>query len=267
MRASQATDMPHTLLHQKNAVVTGASRGIGFSIASGFARAGADVLMLADDAAIHEASSSIAKQVPDRSITGLQCDITDKNTVAKAMARCGRIDILVNNAGLERMTPIDSTEEYADELFARIIEINVLGTYYVTKAALPYMDRGSRIVITASIWSKTAVARFSAYCASKHANLGFMRSLAQELGPRGIAVNAVCPGFIETTASLKSLRDEAAATGLSEADVRRDLLSRQAFPGLLQPNDVVSAYLFLASDEAMNITGQSLHVDRGDVMD
>jgi 3-hydroxybutyrate dehydrogenase len=129
------------------------------------------------------------------------------------------------------------------------------------------MGPGARIVITASIWSKTAVGFFSAYCASKHANLGFMRSLAQELGPRKIAVNAVCPGWIRTGPALQSLKDEARRKGVSEAEMAEEILSRQAFPGMLEPEDLIDAYLFLASDAARNITGQSLHVDRGEVMD
>ena len=178
-----------------------------------------------------------------------------------------RLDVLVANAGIERMTPIDAPGVETEDLFRRIIEVNVLGTYYVAREAVGRMTSGGRIVITASIWSKTAVGSFSAYCASKHANLGFMRSLAQELGPRGIAVNAVCPGWIRTGPALNSLKDEARRRGISEKAMEAEILSRQAFPGMIEPSDLIEAYLFLASDAARNITGQSLHVDRGEVMD
>ena len=103
--------------------------------------------------------------------------------------------------------------------------------------------RYTRIVITASIWSKTAVGFFSAYCASKHANLGFVRSLAQELGPRKIAVNAVCPGWIRTGPALQSLQDEARRKGVSEAEMAAEILSRQAFPGMLEPEDLIDAWI------------------------
>jgi len=250
----------------KRVLVTGGSRGIGYGVASGFAKAGGDLILLADNEEVHAAAERLAK-LGGRPVAARRCDITDRAAVARAFEAIDRLDILVNNAGLERMTPIDAPGEEAEALFRRIIDINVIGTYYVTREALARMGPGARIVITASVWSKTAVARFSAYCASKHANLGFMRSLAHELGPRGIAVNAVCPGWTKTETSMRSVRDDALARGIPEEEAARELLARQAFPGLLVPEDLVDAFLFLASDAARNITGQTIHVDRGEVMD
>ncbi len=247
-------------------VVTGASRGIGYAVARAFATAGASVAMIATNDRIHDAASMVDRECRGRA-WGLICDITDREAVRRTMASFDRIDVLVNNAGLELITPIESSGEEVEATFRRIIDINVVGTYYVTRDAVPKMLRGSKIIVTASIWSKTAVAGFSAYCASKHANLGFTRSIAQELGPRGITVNAVCPGFVKTEASLRSVRSEARRTGRSEDEVTEDLLRNQALAGLLEPDDVVGTYLFLASDLAKDISGQSFHIDRGDVMD
>jgi len=137
----------------------------------------------------------------------------------------------------------------------------------VTRDAIKKMPHGSRIVITESIWAKTAAASFSAYCASKHANLGFMRSMVQELGPRGISVNAACLGFIKTEASMRSVSSEVERAGITEEEVTKDLLRNQALEGLLETDDVVSTYMFLSSDLEKDISGQSLHIDRGDVMD
>ncbi|HXV24883.1 MAG TPA: SDR family NAD(P)-dependent oxidoreductase [Alphaproteobacteria bacterium] len=251
----------------ESVLVTGGSRGIGYGVASGFARAGADLTILADDPKIEEAAGALSGMAGGRQVRGLLCDIADREAVAGAFSGIDRLDVLIANAGIERMTPIDAPGAEAEALFRRIVEVNVLGTYYVAREAVARMGPGSRIVITASVWSKTAVGFFSAYCASKHANLGFMRSLAQELGPRGISVNAVCPGWIRTEPALKSLADEAQRRGLSEEAMAEEILSRQAFPGMLEPTDLIDAYLFLASDAARNITGQSLHVDRGEVMD
>ncbi len=251
----------------KRVLVTGGSRGIGYGVATGFARAGADLTILADDPKLEEAAGNLAEIAGGRSVRALSCDIADRAAVSQTFAGIDRLDVLIANAGIERMTPIDAPGAEAEALFRRIIEVNVLGTYYVTREAVARMGPGGRIVITASIWSKTAVGSFSAYCASKHANLGFMRSLAQELGPRGIAVNAVCPGWIRTEPALRSLKDEARRRGISEEAMEGEILSRQAFPGMLEPADLIDAYLFLSSDAARNITGQSLHVDRGEVMD
>ena len=251
---------------ERTVVVTGAGRGIGYAVAHGFASCGANVAMIATTAKVHDAAATVSNECVGRA-TGHVCDITDRQAVRDTIGAFERIDVLVNNAGLELITPIDVEGDEVEDAFRRIIDINVNGTYYVTRDAVPRMTAGGRIIVTASIWSKTAVAGFSAYCASKHANLGFTRSVAQELGPKGIAVNAVCPGFIKTEASMRSVSSEARRTGMSEDEVANDLLRNQALPGLLDPGEVVSTYLFLASDLAKDISGQSIHIDRGDVMD
>ena len=107
---------------------------------------------------------------------------------------------------------------------------------------------------------------FSAYCATKHATLGFMRSMAHELGPRGIRVNAVCPGWVRTDASMLSLKKMSERTGIAEETLLDDIVGAQVFAGLMEPGDIASLYLFLASDAAANITGQAVVIDRGEVM-
>ena len=247
-------------------VVTGSSRGIGYAVARGFAECGANVEMIAQSPRIYDAATTVGNECAGTT-AGHVCDITDRQAVRDTIARIPRIDVLVNNAGLELITPIEADGDDVEDDFRRIIDININGTYYVTRDALRKMTAGGRIIVTASIWSKTAVAGFSAYCASKHAILGFTRSIAQELGPRGITANAVCPGFIRTDASIRSVKSEAKRTGMSEEWVTNDMLRNQALQGMLEPGDVVSTYLFLASDLAHDISGQSLHIDRGDVMD
>jgi NAD(P)-dependent dehydrogenase (short-subunit alcohol dehydrogenase family) len=182
------------------------------------------------------------------------------------MARLPRLDVLVNNAGLELITPMAEPGDEVERIFERIIAINVVGTYYVTREALPRMGAGGAILITSSIWGKSAAADFAAYVASKHANIGFMRVLAKELGPRGIRVNAVCPGWVRTRAALRSLGEVAARAELPEAEVLDGILAGQALPGLMEPADVANAYLFLASPLAASVTGQAWNVDRGEVM-
>ncbi|RJF87595.1 SDR family oxidoreductase [Oleomonas cavernae] len=253
--------MPAYSFHGQTVVVTGGSRGIGRGIAEGFIAAGAQVVILADD----PATPAIAAGMGAR---GMVCDITDGQSVKAAVAAVPVIDVLINNAGLELFTPIGDPDPAMEARFRRIIEINVIGTYLMTRAALARMPDGGRIVFTASIWGKTAVGGFSAYCASKHANIGFMRSLAHELAPRRIAVNAVCPGWVKTEASLRSIRDEAASLGITPEAHAQTMLGGQVFGGMMEPADMAEAYLFLASREAArNITGQTLHVDRGEVMD
>ena len=146
-------------------LVTGASRGIGRGIAEGFAAAGADLTILADDAGVETAAAELSAK-HGRKVKALRCDIADRAAVKQALGVLDRIDVLINNAGLERITPIAEPGPEVEATFARIISINVLGSYYVTRDALPKMQAGGRIIFTASICCRTAAAEFSAYCAS-----------------------------------------------------------------------------------------------------
>ncbi len=242
----------------ESVLVTGASRGIGFAIAKAFAEAGAEVTVLSSGAGIHAAAARIGARA-------LECDITDSASVKVALAGLGRIDVLVNNAGLERITPVDGPDE-VEETFRRITDINTNGTFYVTRHAVPKMAAGGRIIVTASIWSRVAVPEFAAYVTSKHANLGFMRVMAKELGPRGIRVNAVCPGWVRTEAAMLSLHNMSKRTGRSEDDLLTEIVGAQVLPGLLEPDDLAAPYLWLASEGAKDMTGQALMLDRGEVM-
>ncbi len=247
----------------ESVLVTGASRGIGFAVAKAFALAGADVTILSSGVGIHAAAAAIAKEA-GRPCAALECDITDSAAVKAALAGMGRIDVLVNNAGLERITPL--LEDGIEDTFRRITDINTNGTFYVTRHAVPKMASGGRIIVTASIWSRVAVPEFAAYVTSKHANLGFMRVMAKELGPQGIRVNAVCPGWVRTEAAMLSLSNMSQRTGRSEEDLLAEIVAAQVLPGLLEPDDLAAPYLWLASDGARDMTGQALMLDRGEVM-
>ena len=249
----------------EHVLVTGASRGIGFAIANAFAHAGADVTVLADDVGIESAAATLTKDA-GRPVRPLQCDITDRQAVASSLGTLGRIDVLINNAGLERITPLLEDGGDVEDVFRRIVDVNMMGTYYVTREAAPKMSDGGRIVFTASVWSRVAVPEFSAYCATKHATLGFMRSMAHELGDQGIRVNAVCPGWVRTDASMLSLKKMSERTGVDEDALLSEIVDAQVFSDLMEPQDIASLYLFLASDAAANITGQAVVVDRGEVM-
>ena len=242
----------------KTVLITGASRGIGYGIAQGFAAAGATLHLLADDAQVREVAKTLGA-------TGHVADITDAAAVAAALAAIPRIDVLINNAGLERLTPLDDLSSETLEIFRRVIDINIAGTYIVTRQALPRMGQGGRIISTASVWGRVGEPLFGAYVASKHAIIGLTKSWAKELGPRGINVNAVAPGWVETGAALRSLSLMAIRRNMEETDLLEEILHGQALPGLMQPEDMQGVYMFLASDHAANITGQTLGADRGEV--
>lgn len=249
----------------RQVLVTGGNRGIGRGVAEGFLAAGASLTILGidDDVAM------VAEQMSDdagRHVRGIRCDIADLASTQALADHFDHLDVLINNAGLELITPIDSNDQAVDDTFRRIVEINVIGTFSVTRALLPKIPAGGRIVNTASVWGKTAVAEFSAYCASKHAVIGLTRSLAQELGNRAITVNAVCPGWVRTLASMRSLHRMAENADRPEDELLQEIIAAQALPGLMEPPDMATTYLFLASPEAANITGQAWSVDRGELL-
>ena len=249
----------------KSVLVTGASSGIGFAVARGFAQCGAKLIVLAQNEEIFSAAGSIAKET-GHDVKPLQCDIADRDAVARTVSALSHIDVLINNAGIERVTPMEETGEKMERDFRDVMDVNLLGSLYVTREAIRLMPDGGKIVFTASTWSKTAFAQMNGYCASKHAVLGFARALAYDLGPRRINVNCICPGWVKTNQSFSSVREISKRTGTSMEDITQDLLKKQAIEGLLEPDDMVNGYLFLSSDLARDITGQSLHVDRGEVM-
>ena len=241
----------------KRVLITGASRGIGRGVAEGFAKAGARLHILAQSGEIHAVAAALGA-------TGHRADITVAAEVERALSAIGPLDVLINNAGLERITPLDGPGAETEAVFRRIIETNITGTYLVTRAAAPVLADGGAIINTASVWSRGSEAGFSAYVASKHATIGLTKTWAKELGPRGIRVNAVCPGWVRTDASMLSLKRMSERAGLPEAELLGAITATQILPGLMEPEDMAGVYLFLASDLARDITGQSIGADRGE---
>jgi 3-hydroxybutyrate dehydrogenase len=242
----------------RTVLVTGASRGIGLGIARAFAAAGATLHILADDANVKAAAASLGA-------CGHLADITNGGAIAAALAGIGRLDVLINNAGLEQLTPLDDDGADNEAVFRRVVEINVVGTFLMTRAAIKCMSAGGRIVNTASTWGRVAEPLFGAYVASKHAVIGLTKTWAKELGPRGITVNAVAPGWVRTEASMRSLKMMAERGGVAEDALLANIVGGQALPGLMEPDDIAGPYLFLASALAANVTGQTLGADRGEV--
>jgi len=235
----------------KVVVVTGSARGIGLAIARRFAEAGAAVVLCdIDETGVRQA----VEDFPGKAI-GLKTDVTDADDVARlfdtAVQEFGRVDIVVNNAGITRDTLMIRMDE---KDWDRVLDINLKGAFLVTKAASRILmkQRSGRIINISSIVGLTGNAGQANYAASKAGLIGLTKSAAKELATRGITVNAVAPGFIET--EMTKAMPEAAR----EEFLRRVLISR---PGT--PDDVASAVLFLAADEAAYITGQVLTVDGG----
>ncbi|MGD8323742.1 MAG: SDR family NAD(P)-dependent oxidoreductase [Gammaproteobacteria bacterium] len=232
----------------KSALVTGGSRGIGLAIVERFKTAGWQVATCA------RALESLETNPADLCFA---CDVTNvdsvRNGVASIVREFGTIDILVNSAGLAGSNPLAADDD--DALWHRIVDVNLNGTYYVTKHAYPHIPDGGRIVNLGSLLSHRGVADQTAYSAAKHAVLGFTRAFARHAATRGITVNAVCPGWVRTDMAAERWQE----LGIDQAQAAAATpLGRVA-----EPAEVASLVQFLASDEAGAMTGQAFNIDGG----
>ena len=241
-------------LKDKVAIITGGTRGIGYATADAFLREGARVIIAGStkDSAM-KAAASLREKHPQSVIAGIAPDLSsleDVRSIFKAVsATYGCIDILVNNAGVSESTPF---VEYTEEAFDKVMDLNVKGVFNATRAASECMvARGSGVILsTSSMVSIYGQPSGFAYPASKFAVNGLTVSLARELGPKGIRVNAVAPGITETD-MMKAVPKEVIEPMIKQIPLRR----------LGQPEDIANAFVFLASEEASYITGVVLSVD------
>jgi NAD(P)-dependent dehydrogenase (short-subunit alcohol dehydrogenase family) len=240
------------------ALVTGGGAGIGHAIGQAFAAEGARVAVLDRDAA---AARAVAEEIGG---LALAADVADADEVRVAVAstfeRLGRIDVLVNNAGVSPAAPFLELSE-AD--WQRTFRVNVDGVATMCRAVLPPMiEQGSGVVINLSSWlGKAGRPLFSAYAASKFAVLGLTQSLAWEMAPNGIRVNALCPGIIAGTPMRAEIEAVQARLGLPGTEERVQAAVPLARPG--RPEDVARVAVFLASDDAAYLTGEAVNVAGG----
>jgi len=242
-------------LDGKTALITGGSRGIGRAIAVELARAGAFVYI--NYVRGEEAARETLKIVQDQGGTGslLRCDVSDFDAVQAAVKGIteekGRIDILINNAGVTHSGLFVRTKP---EAWSSVIDVNLTGAFNCCRAVARYMmkQRWGRIVNMTSVVALSGNAGQVAYSASKAGIIGLTKSLARELGPRNICINAVAPGFIETD-----------MTGSMEGKSRGEALDQIALGRAGMPDDVAGVVEFLVSGKADYITGQVIHVNGG----
>jgi 3-oxoacyl-[acyl-carrier protein] reductase len=233
-------------LEGKNALVTGGNRGIGFAIAAEYGRHGADVALLSrSEERLRDAAGRIREETGARAVA-VCADVTDldqvERAVRQAIEKLGHVDILVNAAGVASLGAID---EMPPEEWRRMIEVNLVGVYHVTRALWPHMkERGDgRIVMISSGSGRRAHGDWSAYCASKFGLMGLADALAKEGRPHGIRCNVICPGPTDT-------------------DQRRSNFPDEDRSELLRPGDVARAAVFFASDESRWVSGPGIDVRR-----
>lgn len=243
------------------AVVTGGSRGIGKAIVGRLAEAGARVVFSyqADEKAARETAGEILERYRIEAMA-IRADVAEvdeaSNLVKAAIEKFGRLDILVCNAGVWEGAPV---EELSEELWDRVLDVNLKGTWAVCRAAVPVLKRQGwgRIVLVSSTAGQRGEANFSNYAASKAGQIAFGKSLAVELGAYGVTVNTVAPGWVET---------EMTAKAFTVGDFRREVERTIPLGRIASPDDIAFPVLFLCSEWARHINGEVLNINGGSVL-
>ena len=235
-------------LEGKHVVVTGAGTGIGRAIALRLAAEGARLTLLARD------ETRLRDVVPGA--TAKSCDIRDRDQVFAAIDE--PLDALVANAGIG-----GSNEPGEGDRFDDIVQTNLFGSYWCCRAAEPLLADGGRIVLTSSILARIGVPGYTAYCASKAGLLGLVRSLAAELAPRRIQVNAICPGWVNTDMAWQGLD---AFDGLTREQAFEVAMREVPLGRMSEPEEIAGTVAWLLSPDAVGVTGQAVDHNNGAFM-
>lgn len=248
-------------LNHKTALITGASRGIGYAIAESFASQGANlVLSASSEAGLKKAKRGLDEYAVD--VSYLAADLRSAKEVERlfsfALERQPEIDILVNNAGTHLAKSF--TEHRMDE-FDQLMKINVYSVFQLTQLAIKQMQKIGRgkVINIASVAGLRGSLNSAAYNISKHAVVGLTKCVALENAKNGITVNAICPGIVETDL-VQGVEDRMRLSGMSPAEFRERIIAQIPIGRMLQPEEIANIALFLASSESDGMTGQTITI-------
>ncbi|MBM4376471.1 MAG: SDR family oxidoreductase [Deltaproteobacteria bacterium] len=246
----------------KIALVTGASRGIGRAIAERLARDGAKIVAAART---KDALDSLVTALPGSGHRAVTMDVADAPSIERGLDDAGAIDLLISNAGIAESKPYDRTD---DAMFFRLFEVNALASARLARRLVPGMiARGfGRVVVVASNAGLSGYSYTSAYCASKHAVVGWMRAVAHEVARTPVTVNAVCPGWVDTDMAGDAASRIAQKTGRTTDDARATLAAMSPQNRMITPGEVAHLVATLCHEDARGIHGQALALDGGQLM-
>ena len=252
----------------KVALVTGGGTGIGKAIAAQLAKNGVSVAIAS------RSQSRIATVASELTAAGLaaiavEMDVRDKAAVQRGVeeivAKWGALHILVNNAGISGLSLIDDED---DSKWYDIVNTNLHGMYLVSKAVLKHIpdNSGGRIINVSSVLGKFGVPGYTAYCTTKHGMIGFTRALALEVVHRGITVNTICPGWVDTEMAALGINETAAAQGITPEQFKAAAIAAVPIRRFLDADEIAELVCYVASDAARGITGQAMNICGGQTM-
>lgn len=258
------------ILSGKVAVVTGGGTGIGKAIGLSLGRNGARVAIASRNPSHLETAAAEFKRAGlDGQILSIQMDVRNKDDIIRAVreitSKWSQVHILVNNAGISGLSLIDDPD---DTRWYDVLDTNLNGMYLMTKEVLKYVphNNGGRIINISSVLGKFGVPGYTAYCTAKHGMIGFTRALALEVVSRGITVNTVCPGWVETDMATKGINETAALQGITPEQFKAQAVAAVPIKRFLEADEVAELVCYLASEQAQGITGQAINICGGQTM-
>ena len=256
------------MLDDKIALVTGGVTGIGKAIGLQLAKNRAKVAIASRNRA-HLTAAAAEFEGLGLTVLPIAMDVRKKDDIQRAasqiVSKWGAIHILVNNAGISGLSLIDDPD---DSQWFNIVDTNLNGMYLITKEILKHMPdhSGGRVINISSVLGKFGVPGYTAYCTTKHGMIGFTRALALEVVDRGITVNTVCPGWVDTEMATQGINETAAFQGITPEEFRAQAVAGVPIKRFLEADEISELVCYLASDRAQGITGQAINICGGQTM-
>lgn len=244
----------------RNVLITGGTSGIGLRAAAQYLEAGDRVCVCGRSP--EKLAGALTELSELGEVRGVRVDVAEQVEVEALVSEHGPFDVVVANAGVCEQARLD--DEDSDAVWGRAMDVNVHGVYHTLKAAAAIMPDGGAMVVVSSGLGKNARAGYEAYTASKHAVLGLMKCVALELAPRSIRVNAVCPGWVDTPMSRADSAEGARRQGVGVDEFRREAIAGIPLGRMVQAEEVASLIVWVTSDAASAITGQSYNIACGE---